>query len=177
MGKFKKVDVKKQKGRILNRAKGAIKNLNDKQKLMAFSVAWNGSPFEAKGKLGKAAIAKANFAAPGKIYKQMFDDLEALLKKEIDKAGLKRLRKNLLKKAYSFNKLARVGKHLTNEQVEEYKEMGSEIKKVLKRAEKKKLGPKDFEWVSQVLLADLKQSEEREKQKMMQSFGLLPKNK
>ena len=174
--KFKKTKTK-QKNRIIGKVKNSFKNLSDDQKLLQFNFAWNGiAPKDAKGFLGKIGSA-ASKKAPGIIYQQIKDDINAWINsfktKQLDVKLAKRIRKNLLKKAYDFSGYSKTVKHLTPEQITQYKEFSSMIETILSINEANLFRDKDLKWIKETLLKDIKKSEDAEKLKMMKDFGIL----
>jgi len=168
MSKFKK----KQ---IIKKVKGVYKNLSLEQRQLQFQMAWEGVvPKNAKGFLAKVGNV-ASSKTPGRLYAKIKEDLGRLitLKNKVDLNTINDLRKSLLDKAYSYSKYAKVTKHLTEDQVEQYRRFSLRIDEILDKAQTKTMNDTDVLFMKKTILADIIESEITEMNKMMNDFGLL----
>jgi len=161
----------KWKKKLLDTKKGIdekIGELDLQQKTLAFTIAWEGSPVD------NPMVNKLGLRSPGKIYGRMNANMNALIglyeKKEIDKFIFQAVRREVIGNFYDTSWKAR-GKGLTPQQREEYKKFAGDLEGVLAFAEAGTF-TKSGKEILELVAKDIEDSEVREKNKLMEDFGL-----
>lgn len=112
---------------------------------------------------------------PGYRYKQLIlavKQFTANHAKKIVEAEVNEMIRKEVKDFYAYKGLKKRARHLTKQEIAKHIEIQSYVETILGLTEAGAFRKKDKDWMNKVLLEDLKTSEIKEKQKMMQEFGL-----
>ena len=148
--------------------KAKIGELDMQQKTLAFTIAWEGSPVD------NPVVNKLGVRSPGKIYARMNANMNALIgfyeKNEVDKIVARAVRREVIGNFYDTSWKAR-GKGLTPQQRIDYKKFAGDLEVVLNFAESGKFTKSGMR-ILELVAKDIEDSEVREKNKLMEDFGL-----